>query len=277
MSFYGLEVAKTGLFISQKAINLAGHNISNANTTGYTRQRIVSEAIDPATLVTRFGTATNGTVGGGAQVQSLEQVRDSFLDKELRREYGDGSMWSTRTDALEYIETMFDETDSSSLSKSLENFFEAILEFSNEPDSSEIRTNLRQSGITLADTFHNFYQQLTEMQQTQNDSVATAVLSINDILDNISAYNKTIAGYELSGEKANDLRDKRNVQLDELSKLVDIEYNYDSNGYLNISVGGTTLLSHTTVTHLETVANPTTGMYDVLLEGTTTPLNFTSG
>lgn len=277
MSFYGLEIAKTGLFISQRAINVAGHNIANANTAGYTRQRVISEAIDPATLVTRFGTAANGTVGGGAQVQSLEQVRDSFLDKELRREYGDGSMWSTRTDALEYIETMFDETDSGSLSKSLAGFFQAVLEFSNEPDSEEIRTNLRQSGITLTDTFHNFYEQLTEMRKTQNDSVASAVLSANDILDNIAAYNKSIAGYELSGEKANDLRDKRNVQLDELSKLVDIEYNYDSNGYLNVSVGGTTLLSHTTVTHLETVTNPTTGMYDVVLEGTATPLNFTSG
>ncbi|HWS30739.1 MAG TPA: flagellar hook-associated protein FlgK [Clostridia bacterium] len=276
-SFYGLEIAKTGLFISQKAINVSGHNIANANTVGYTRQRVISEAIDPADYLTRFASAVNGRVGGGARVQSLEQVRDAFIDKELRREYGDMGYWETRNDALEYIETMFDETDSSALTKSLNAFINGLKEFSQNPSSQEIRTNLRMAGITLTDTFHGYYEQLTEYQSMQNDLVGQAVADINGRLSNIAAYNDAIMGYELSGEKANDLRDKRNVELDELSKLVNIEYSYDSDGHLNITSGGQTLLSHTTVNKLEAETNVTTGFYDVVFESSGTALNYSGG
>ncbi len=277
MSFYGLEIAKTGLFVSQKAINLAGHNIANASTVGYTRQRVVSEAIDPAAYNTRFAVSANGAVGGGAQTQSLEQVRNSFIDKELRRENSDLGYWSTRMDALDYIQTMFDETDSSALTKAMNGFIDALEQLSKDPNSAAMRANLRQSAITLTGSFHNFSEQLAEYQTMQNDSMATTVLNINDILSNIAAYNKSIAGYELSGEKANDLRDKLNVQIDKLSTLVNIEYSYDSSGLLSISTGGQELLNHVTVNYLDTVTNPSTGLYDVVFKGTGAALNYTSG
>lgn len=277
MSFYGLEIAKTGLFLSQKAINLAGHNIANANTAGYTRQRIVSEAIDPASNISRFTMAANGRVGGGAHTQSLEQVRDAFIDKELRRECSDQGYWAKRADALDYIETMFDETDSSSLTKSLQGFIDALKEFSKNPSSTEIRTNLRQSGVMLTDAFHMFNEQLGEFQTTQNDSMAATVLSINTSLENIAAYNKSITSYELSGEMANDLRDKRNVELDKLAQFVNIEYAYDSDGYLTITSGGQELLNNTTVRQLEARPDATTGFYNVVFADTGDLLNYTSG
>lgn len=277
MSFYGLEIAKTGLFISQKAINVSGHNIANANTKGYTRQRVVSEAIDPANYLGRFATGANGRVGGGAQVQSLEQVRDAFIDKELRREYGDMGFWETRNDAFEYIEVMFDETDSSALTKSLNAFINGLKEFAQNPSSQEIRTNLRMAGITLTDAFSGYYEQLTEFQNMQDDLVAEMVSEINGKLKNIASYNDAIMGYELSGEKANDLRDKRNVELDELSKLINIEYSYNSDGQLNISTGGQSLLNHVTVNKLEASVNAVTGFNDVVFEATGIALNYSGG
>ncbi|MCE5236801.1 MAG: flagellar hook-associated protein FlgK [Clostridiaceae bacterium] len=276
MSFYGLEIARTGLFLSQKMINLAGHNIANASTAGYTRQRVVSEAIDPASYISRFTVAANGRVGGGARTQSLEQVRDAFIDKELRREYSGQGYWSKRADSLNYIETMFDETDSSSLTKSLDGFIDALKEFSENPSSTEMRTNLRQSGIMLTDAFHMFYEQLAEYQAAQNDSMATTVESINSTLKNIAAYNKSIASYELSGEMANDLRDKRNLELDKLSQFVNIEYSYDSDGYLSIKTGTQELLNHITVNGLGVETNAD-GFYDVVFAGSGDALNYTSG
>jgi flagellar hook-associated protein 1 FlgK len=276
-SFYGLEIAKTGLFISQKAINVSGHNIANANTEGYTRQRVISEAIDPANYMSRFSSGANGRVGGGARVQSLEQVRDAFIDKELRREFGDMGYWETRNDALEYIETMFDETDSSALTKSLNAFIDGLKEFSQNPSSQEIRTNLRMAGITLTDAFSGYYEQLTEYQNMQNDLVGEMVADINGKLYNIASYNDAIMGYELSGEKANDLRDKLNVELDELSKIINIEYSYNSDGQLNITSGGQTLLSHVTVNKLEASVNPVTGLNDVVFESSGVALNYSDG
>ena len=282
-SFYGLEIAKTGLFVSSKALNVTGNNIANANTVGYTRQRLVLESIRPAALDSRFSQVNKGSIGGGVTVSQLDQVRSEFLDTEFRRENADLGMWNSRTDTLEYIESLINETSDNSMSSTLADFFDSIAELSKDPVNKEIRTNVQQNALKMTETFNHYYNQLTELQRVQNDSMKVTVDRINEILVSIGDYNKQVYAYELSGEKANELRDSRNLLLDELSKYVNIDYTENSQGNLVVSVEGTELVNHMDVTKLEAVADQTgvatgeAGFYSIYLEGTTTAFKYSSG
>ena len=281
--FYGLQIAKTALYTSQQAISITGHNISNANTVGYTRQRLVTASIDPGAANNRFSPTAGSGIGGGVDVKFLDQVRSGYIDRELRRESALLGEWETRTEELAFIETLMNETSDSSLSESMADFFNSIHELSVDPVNEEIRTNLQQNAIKLTETFHHYYNQIAELQNGMNEKMKVTTDEINDMLTNIASYNKQIFSYELSGEKANDIRDKRNVLLDELSERVNIEYSEDSDGHFILSVEGTELVNHTDTTLLE--ASPdltgavtgTPGYYAIYYEGTTTPFDYSSG
>lgn len=282
-SFYSLEIAKTGLFVSRKALDVTGHNIANADTVGYTRQRLITSSLDPYNSGMRLRPTDSHTVGGGVNIQALDQIRDAFVDREFRRENCDIGMWSTRSNEIEYIEALLNETSDNSISDSLADFFNSINELSKDTVNKEIRTNTQQNAIKLCETINHFYNQFVELQKVHNDSMKVTSMHINDYLTNIAAYNKEVFSYELSGDKANDLRDKRNVMLDELSKLVNIEYKENSNGHLSVTVEGQVLVDHTTVNKIEAVADQTgvvsgePGFYSIYMEGTVTPFNYSSG
>jgi len=281
-SFYGLEIAKTGLFISQRAINVTGHNIANTNTEGYTRQRLVTESIDPGALDGRFGLGQKGVVGGGVQVQVLDQLRSDFLDREFRRENASSGYWETRTEEIAFIDSLFNEMSETGIAQALSDFYDSLHELTKDPVSEEIRTNVLQNGIKMTETFNHYYNQLVSLQRTENKQMDVVVNEINDHITNIAAYNKQIYSYELSGEKANDLRDKRNVLLDELSRLVNIEYDENSDSHLVVTVEGQELVNHTTTTYLETqpiindLITGETGLYQIFLE-TGPVFNYSSG
>ena len=123
MGFYGLEIAKTGLFISRRALDVTGHNIVNADTVGYTRQRLVTQSIDPYAYDGRLAMVASKAVGGGVESQVLDQIRSDYLDREYRHENSDLGFWSTRTSEMEYIETLLNEGTENSISQSLADFF----------------------------------------------------------------------------------------------------------------------------------------------------------
>lgn len=283
MGFYGLEIAKSALTISQRAITLTGQNIANANTVGYTRQRFVTQAIDPAALASRFGNLETGAIGGGVEVQILDQIRNDFIDRELRRESASLGQWETRTEELEFIETLLNETSNNSISKTLADFFNSINELFMDPVNEEIRTNVQQNAIKLSETFNHYYDQLVALQNTLNDTMKVTTDRINDLLTNIADYNKQVYAYELGGDQANDLRDKRNVLLDELAVLVNIESVETAAGHTIVTVDGVELVNHTTTTLLEArpdltgVVSGEADYYEIYYAGTNTPFEYSDG
>lgn len=286
MSFYGLEIAKSALFTSQQGINLTGHNIANANTEGYTRQRLILQSISPAELSGRFATISRSAVGTGVVIQSVSQVRNAYVDRALRKEYSNLGEWETRTDEMEYMEALFDETSESSISTTLSDFFDTVQEFSKDTLSKEIRTNMQQAAITMTETFNHYYRQLSDLQSQMNDSMEATVQRINEISSSIASYDRSIEIFELDGDNANDLRDKRNLLLDELSKLSDITYSEDSDGRLSVWVGDTQVVDHTTSTSLQAVADQTgavtgaTGFYRICVTdagGNLVDVNYSGG
>lgn len=263
--FYSLEIAKSGLYVSQRGLTLAGNNIANANTEGYTRQRLVIESIYPSTL-SRMNVGFQ--IGGGADTKQIDQIRSAYVDKQLRSEYADLGQWSTRNSELDYIASILNETtDVASLTSALADFYDGVRSLSTDADSLEVRTNLQEKAKKLCESFNYYYNQLVDQQNTYNDSMQVTVDSINSLTTSIADYNKQIFGYELSGQAANELRDQRNLLVDQLAQLVNIDYTENEYGELTITTQGQTLVSNDTATLLQTDLDATTGFYDILYGG----------
>ena len=200
-TFYGFEIAKTGLFYNQKALDVIAHNVANADTKGYTRQRIVSSSIDPSAAPSRIGALYTGVVGGGVRVQSIDQIRSQFLDKQYRNETSLIGEWEVKTDVLGYIESLFNEPSDTGISSTLNEFFKAIEELSKNSGSKDIRTNLLQA-INLTETINHYDRQLLQIQQEQDFALSVSISRFNDLINNITAINERIARFELSGQMA---------------------------------------------------------------------------
>lgn len=267
-----MEIAKSGLFMAQKQLNVTGHNISNANTDGYTRQRIVQQNVDP-----NFGPnfiaqrKEFGLIGQGVTLYSLDQIRNPYYDIKYREENASANMWSVRSTELHYVELKFDPTTDTGIMARFNSFKDAVGKFKTEQtDNVEIRTNMRDQAISLCESFHAIYNDLLSTQTQQNDSLAVMVEDVNRIVDSIASLNREIYRFELSEQSALDLRDHRNLLMDELSNLINFEYSYDTEDKLTISIDGVTLVDHTKAYHLaveeQADVDPITGqqLYDVI-------------
>ncbi|MFZ5975298.1 MAG: flagellar hook-associated protein FlgK [Bacillota bacterium] len=261
-TFYGFEIARTGLTAAQYALNVTGHNISNADTEGYTRQRLLTSAKVPVAGIQYFALSETAAVGGGVNVNSVSQIRDAFLDKQYRKENADAKYLEKLTSGLEDIETMFDELSSMSISTTLAEFFNSIQDLSNNSTDYEVRAEVKSKGLQLTSTLNYYYNKLSDQHTIYDQSVDTLVGKINEIAQSIAHLNKAIQEFEITGQAANDLRDQRNLLLDELSGIVDINYYETSSGQLHVQIDGRDLVEHTTANALTTTQtgyNPFTG------------------
>ncbi len=243
-NFAGLETARKGLVVSQKAIELTSHNISNANTEGYTRQRLVTQGIDPAAGLSHFSNPGYAAVGLGVEIVSIDQIRNPFLDTQYRQEASLASAWNTRSESLGYIESLFNELTGTGLGEAFDQFSQSVQELTKNPSAAENRTNMLQNAISLVETFAHYTAQLDEIQLNQDTSAGNMVAEINTQARSIADLNTQIAMYELSGNKANDLRDQRGLLLDQLAERIDFSAHENSQGELQVFVGGQILIDH---------------------------------
>ncbi len=274
-SFFGFEIAKTGLFISQHNLNVTGHNISNVNTAGYTRQRLVTSAIEPYSTIGRLATYEKGILGGGTTSHYIEQLRSDYLDREFRLQNSNVNTWAARLESLEFIEQIFDEPNEVGVLKHLQDFHNAISDLATDSAGQSQRTALQSAAKKLTETFNQYYRQLVDQQVGLNEQVEAKVDQVNRLTAAIGELNKLIYNFEMAGtsssnmhaasgtigEQANDLRDSRNVLLDQLSSLVQIEvkeYRESDNEppRLSVTMGSGAskgyLVDHTTVNKLYT-------------------------
>ncbi|AAM23774.1 flagellar hook-associated protein 1 FlgK [Caldanaerobacter subterraneus subsp. tengcongensis MB4] len=270
-TFQGLEIAKTGLFVSQKALEVTGHNIANANTPGYTRQVVDMASIAPPTtfgMYDQWGKA----IGEGVKIVDIRQIRDQFLDNQYRRENKFLGEWETKAEVLSAIENIFNEPSSSGITAVLNDFFNSLQELSKNPESLTVRAEVRERAIALADTFNMVYQHLYDKLNELNSTIQSRIAEINSYAERISRLNGEIYRFELSGQVANDLRDQRNLLVDQLSKLVNITTYEDANGNFRIDIGGQALVSGTTAFTMSMDKNG-----NVIWDLTGSPVNPSSG
>ena len=224
-TFFGIEIGKSGLTLSQLGLDITGHNIANVDTVGYTRQRLISKAYDANATLGRAMPVSRAIVGGGVDVKIHDQIRSAYLDRRFRTEAAINAYWQTRTRNLSYLETFFDDyIEETSVNYSIASFFGAIKILAEDTVEGAPRKLLQIAGKDLAQHMNTIYGGLIELQDSQDLAVETTVGQINRIKDEIVELNKAIYRYEVTGLIALDLRDKRNLLLDELSSIIDIQY-----------------------------------------------------
>ncbi len=225
--FNGLHIGFSGLSASQLGINTTGHNISNAETEGYTRQRVVQQSAQP------LGTIIPGAQGNGTQVKEIVRIHDEFVFGRFRSEGENKEFTDFQRQSLEELSTYFPEIENVGIKFDMQEYFSLWGDLSINPDNQAVKVALAQQTQVLSQDIQQTREQVSSLQVTFNDQLKAAVDEINSIGEQIAQLNKAIADTEaIEGQHANDLRDQRGVLELSLSKLVDatiFEGNLSSN------------------------------------------------
>lgn len=215
--FLGFNIATNGLFTARTALDVTAHNISNANTKGYSRQIVEQRATRP------LPNAGKGMLGTGSEVYGINQMRDFYIDTKYWSESAILGQYSVKKTQLSLIESLFNEPSDSGFNTIFNSFFDAVNGVVNNADSGEHRAALKEAAVTFTQYFNTTAQHLKKYQRDLNFEIKTKVEEINVIARKIQSLNQQIYKYELDGSKANDLRDERAKLVDQLSKIVNVE------------------------------------------------------
>lgn len=211
------NIAKRGMNVQQKSIDVTSHNIANANTVGYSRQRAKIETSRPFGGTSMGSSVQAGQLGTGAQIQAIERVRDSFLDYQVRGESAILGKYDMRSNYLYEVESVFNEPSDTGLSNLMGKFFDGFQELSKQPNSSNSRTVVAQQSAALADALNATYTKLENLRTNAQDMLKSTVTEVNSMLEQLDRVNQEIISVTVSGNSPNDLMDKRDLLLDELS------------------------------------------------------------
>lgn len=242
-AFFGLEIAKRSLFTHQHSLNVTGHNIANANTEGYSRQRGIHAATYPQFSYSLNRPTFAGITGTGVEMQEIRRMRDQFIDRDFRNENQIFGEWETKRDILQKIEYIFNEPSDSGIRSVLDEFWNSFQELSKNPENPTVRAVVHQRGIALAETINHTYTQFKELQMQVNEAIDVKVKEINSLSLQIADLNDQILKTEATGDNANDLRDRRDLLVDQLSKIVKLYVDEDNNSMYTISVTGAALVT----------------------------------
>ena len=245
-TFMGLETTLRGILAQQLALDVTGHNIANANTVGYSRQRASLVATDPYTVpgVTRPPQA--GQLGTGVDVDQYERIRDSFIDLQLRAQTMLNGANQATQDGLQQVEQAFNEPSDSGLNSLLAKYWSAWQDVSNSPENLATRQALAAAASSLAGGFNQVSQQLSTLQTQTATNVTYTINDVNSIGTQIAALNDAIAKSTVTGDHPNDLLDQRDLLIDKLSELGNVALANGANGAVDVSIGGAALVTGAT-------------------------------
>jgi len=249
----GLNVALSALQAHQRAIEVAGQNIANANTKGYTRQRVGMVAAGaPVTPAIHSGTRVGGD---GVKIQSIERLNDAFLTQRALQEHAADAGLRRTQSILAQVEQHFGEPGDNGISAQLNEFWTGWEDVANQPSDQAARTQLLQRAETLASTIRKVDSDLVRLREQTVDEIKTQVTQINSLAEQIGGLNLSIQTATLNGLNPNDLADQRDVLVGKLADMAGATIKPADNGAVDVYLGGTALVRGATTSAL---AAPTT-------------------
>lgn len=241
-TFGTFNIATTGLFASQRALDITSHNISNANTEGYSRQVALQRATQPMVG------DSSGVIGTGVETYDIIRTRSTYLDNKYWNQNKSFSEWQAKENSLNEVEGIFNEPSDTGLRKVMDDFFSTLEELSKNPSDNTGRVAVLEKSNTLTASINRNGYELINSIRDINFDIKNKVEEVNSISERIVSLNQQIFSFELDGHKANDLRDQRNVLMDKLSTIVDINVDEmpgpNGNNYFDVKIGGMTLIHH---------------------------------
>ncbi len=237
MSSFGgiLSIARSGMLASQQAVTVASNNIANAQTPGYSRQRVQLRTGEPVQL-------PFGSFGTGVFVDGVDRMRDVLLDDTFRQDQAIAA-WNEQTrDTLQGIERVWGEPSDTGLAAGLEQFWNAWSDLAAAPDSAAGRSVVRQRGQQVAQQLNTFAVRLDDMQRQARGQIDETVGRVNALAREIGAINTRIVQAESGGVQAPEMRDQRDHKVDELAALVGATAQESADGGIIVTIGGDVLV-----------------------------------
>ena len=241
-TFSGIELGKRSIMANTDAITTAGHNISNANTEGYSRQRVQIKEFDPLYKPDLERAERAGMIGQGVDVQSINRVRDELLDARIVSQANTESYWQTRSDYYTMIEQIYNEPDDVSVRSNMDKFWESWQELSINPESKASRQAVVTRAETLTDSIRQRWESLSGIGNLLEGDIEATVKQVNSLSKQIADVNSEIVRSRAMGDNPNDLLDRRDLLVDKLSKLVNVNTDQRDSDEFMVHVDGKVLV-----------------------------------
>ena len=271
-TFSGLNTMVNGIYTQRLGLNTVGHNISNSNTEGYSRQTAHAAATPSSEVYTLAGASQ---VGNGSTVTSVIRARDIYADRQYWKENSTNGYYNGKANNYAKIESIFNDSDNSGIQDAMEKFYQAWQDCSTTASSDTSRQNVINAGQNYAQSLQTAAKQTKEQIDSLYDDISLSVVKMNRLMGQVVELNKNISGIEATGAHANDLRDQRDLIVDQLTSMTDITVYESANGMYTLVSNGTTLVNGITKVDLEMSApkNNTAyslSDYDIMIKQTGT-------
>ena len=276
-TFAGLNTMVGGINTNRLSLDTVGHNISNASTTGYSRQSVNQAATNAQEVYSIYGTQLVGT---GVDSLSITRARNIYADKQYWKENGDNSYYTAQQTNYSKLEAIFNDSDDTGVENAMTKFYKAWSEVSTSASTSTTRQTVIDAGSTFADRLSTASKQVQQQITSNYDDIKLNVTKVNTITDQIVALNKNIASLESTGANANDLRDQRDNLVDTLSGYVNTNVYQEANGMYTIVSNGASLVSGISKLNLkmsDATPNSQYGINDYSIQIQETGTTFTAG
>ncbi len=240
MSLLGsLDIGKRAIMNQTQSLKLTGENISNVSTPGYSRRRIEVK---------------NSIYTEQRDLNFLEsrRIRDKFIDRSIRNENQNLGSWEMKSQLYGQIERIFLEPSENGINNLLIEFWNSWEDLANNPENMTTRAVVIQRGISLAKSINRVDQALKDIRRTANSYIDDKLEQLNQKASQIADYNAKIRSLEASGDEVSGLRDKRDMLIDDLSKLINISTIERENGTIAVFIGGRAIVDDNVFTPIET-------------------------
>lgn len=229
--FSTLNIANKGLQASQTSLHTTSHNISNANTEGYSRQRVDLKADLAYTL------GGVGQIGTGVKIAGVSRVVDEYVTNQIRGENGTFKKYSTKSEVMAQLEIIYNEPSDTGLNFNLGEMFDAWTELSKNPELLTAKSIVVEKSKTMADTLNHIANQMESLKGETGNQIGRNVTDFNSLVGQLDTLNKQIFNIYVKGDVPNDLLDQRDLLLKDLSNISDFSVDYnDKYGRVSISV-----------------------------------------
>jgi flagellar hook-associated protein 1 FlgK len=248
-SFGGINTALTSLYAQKRAMDITGQNIANANTEGYTRQRVNMQA-QAGSIVPAMWSKSDG-IGTGVAVTDVQRLRDDFLESRGRTEHGQDAFLTSQTAAYSAVEDVFNEPSDTALQAQLHDMWSAWSDVANNPSQPAARSALLEQSATVVNVLRDGHDALAGQFAANRTQLDAYAAEVNTTASAVAELNSTIVQAKASGVTVNELEDQRDLQVMHLSELTGATAAKRTNGAIDVFVGGANLVSQFTTRAIE--------------------------
>ena len=237
-TFFGIEMARRALGAQRTNIDVIGHNLANAGTEGYRKQ---DAHLVPTNPYDQKG-HPRMIMGTGVKVADITRRQNRYLDREIYSRSSDEGMWTKRNQLLREVQDVLAEPGEGGVAAALDRFWNGWQDLAGNADDPAVRTALLERGNELGDAFRLARRQLDNMVDNLEQTISTRVNRVNGLIRELRDINEQVVALEARGLNPNDLLDRRDQLVEDLSGLIEVSVSDASDGGIALSAGGVPIL-----------------------------------